>query len=68
MANDAPKSTIHFNGDWLRGSLAAYDQASGVSWEHPDAGGTMQFNISRVTELTLDGAALPPFRPATFAK
>ena len=64
VANDAPKSTIHFtNGDWLRGSLAAYDQASGVLWEHPDAGGTMQFNISRVTELTLDGAApsaLPP--------
>ena len=64
VASDTPQSTIHFtNGDWLRGTLAAYDQSGGVSWEHPDAGGVMQFNISRVTELTLDGEApdaLPP--------
>ena len=64
VASDTPQSTIHFtNGDWLRGTLAAYDQSGGVLWEHPVAGGVMQFNISRVTELTLDGEApdaLPP--------
>ncbi len=49
VASDTPQSTIHFtNGDWLRGTLAAYDQSGGVSWEHPDAGGVMQFNLSLI--------------------
>jgi|ETNmetMinimDraft_29_1059903.scaffolds.fasta_scaffold04284_2 hypothetical protein len=49
------KSTIHFtNGDWLRGNLKTFDQATGISWEHPDAGELMQFNINRITEVTLD--------------
>ena len=53
------KSTLHFrNGDWLRGTMAAYDQAGGVTWHHADASGPLRFNTSQLTGITLDGAAI----------
>ncbi len=53
------KSTIHFkNGDWLRGTLGAYDSASGVTWRHADTTAPMRFNIGQLTGITLDGTAV----------
>ena len=53
------KSIIHFkNGDWLRGSLAAYDQGAGVTWRHSDAAVPLRFDIGQVTGITLDGTAV----------
>ncbi len=53
------KSIIHFkNGDWLRGSLAAYDQGTGVTWRHSDAALPLRFDIGQVTGITLDGTAV----------
>ena len=53
------KSIIHFkNGDWLRGSLAAYDQGTGVTWRHSDAAVPMRFNTRQLTGITLDGTAV----------
>jgi len=53
------KSTIHFkNGDWLRGTLAAYDPDGGVTWRHADASAPLQFNTAQLTEITLDGTAV----------
>ena len=37
-------------------------------WEHPDAGGTMQFNISRVTEVTLAGQAPSELSPGNLCE
>ena len=55
------KSTLHFrNGDWLRGTMAAYDQTGGVTWHHADASGPLRFNTSQLTGITLDGAAIGP--------
>ena len=52
------QSTIHFqNGDWLRGTMAAYDQVNGVTWSHADVADTMRFNISQITGIALAGAA-----------
>ena len=53
------KSTIHFkNGDWLRGALAAYDTAVGVTWRHADATTPLHFNTGQLTGITLDGTAV----------
>ena len=53
------KSTIHFkNGDWLRGTLGAYDPASGVTWRHADTTAPMRFNTGQLTGITLDGTAV----------
>ena len=53
------QSTIHFqNGDWLRGTMAAYDQVNGVTWSHADVADTMRFNISQITGIALAGAAV----------
>ena len=53
------KSTIHFkNGDWLRGALAAYDPAVGVTWRHADATAPLHFNTGQLTGITLDGTAV----------
>ena len=53
------KSTIHFkNGDWLHGTLAAYDLADGVTWQHSDAAAPLRFNTSQLTEITLDDTAV----------
>jgi len=53
------KSIIHFkNGDWLRGSLTAYDQGAGMTWRHPDAAVPLRFDIGQITGITLDGTAV----------
>ena len=53
------KSTIHFkNGDWLRGTLGAYDPASGVTWRHAAPPAPMRFNTGQLTGIPLDGTAV----------
>ena len=53
------KSTLHFkNGDWLRGALAGYDPAVGVTWRHAEATAPLQFNTGQLTGITLDGTAV----------
>ncbi|MBC8245770.1 MAG: hypothetical protein H8E20_15440 [Verrucomicrobia bacterium] len=52
-------STLQFkNGDWLRGTLAAYDQAGGVTWRHVDTAVPLRFSMDQITGITLDGTAV----------
>lgn len=62
-ADSAGKATLHFaNGDWLRGSLEAFDPVKGLQWRHPNSSELLQFQIRNIREITLPGNAPTPLK------